>query len=90
MLGRENYTETEEFIGMTDVWQLENRQQINASVDLSRIIGLALAGKRKSQDYLKKLWDNDWQTIKERINTGGSVWYVWYMGGVNRHLINIS
>jgi len=83
---------------MIDERQLEDNQQIHTKAllwneardDLNRIIELALTGKRKSQNYLKKLWNNDWQTIKERINTGGSAWYVWYMDGINQHLINMS
>ena len=73
---------------MTDVWQLENQEQIAASEDLNIIIELALAGNRKFQNYLKRLWGDSWQTIKERINTEGSVWYVWYMDGVNQHIAN--
>ena len=72
----------------TDVWQLENQKQIVASEDLNWIIETALAGDRKLQNYLKKLWGNSWQTIKERVNTEGSVWYVWYMDGVDQHIIN--
>ena len=37
---------------MNDVWQLENEQQIAASEDLNIIIEIALAGHRKSQNYL--------------------------------------
>jgi len=75
---------------MIDVWQLENGQQIVASEDLNVIIEEALAGNRKSQNYLKRLWGDSWQTIKERVNTEGSVWYVWYMDGVNQHIFNKS
>lgn len=73
---------------MTAVWQLENQKQIVASEDLNIIIELALAGNRKLQKYLKKLWGDTWQTIKKRVNTEGSVWYVWYMDGVNQHIAN--
>ena len=75
---------------LTDVWQLENSQEIVASEDLNIIIEIALAGNRKLQNYLKRLWGDSWQTIKKRVNTEGSVWYVWYMDGVNQHAINIS
>jgi len=76
---------------MTDVWRLENNRQIKAIEDLSNIIDWAMDGERYSINYLKSLWPEcSWQTIKKRINTEDSVWYVWYMDGVNRHLINIS
>jgi len=76
---------------MIDIWQLEDDQQIKASEDLNDIIDWAMDGERYSINYLKSLWPKcSWQTIKERINTEGSVWYVWYMDGVNQHLINIS
>ena len=73
---------------MNDVWQLENEQQITASDDLNILIEIALGGNRKSQNYLKKLWGDTCQTIKERVNTEGSVWYVWYIDGVNQHIAN--
>jgi len=75
---------------LTDVWQLENQTQIMASDDLSRISSFALAGHRKSQNYLKKLWDEKWPSIKEKLLTEGSVWYVWWMDGVNQHITNLS
>lgn len=75
---------------MDTVWQLENEQQIAASEDLNIIIELALASNRKAQNYLKKLWGDTWQTIKERVQVEGSCWYVWYLDGVNQHIINNS
>ncbi len=73
---------------MNDVWQLENYQQIMAGKDLSRIAELAITGHRKSQNYLKKLWGEKWPCIKEKLLVEGSVWYVWWMDGVNQHIIN--
>jgi len=76
---------------MNNIWQLENEQQIAASEDLNILIMQALNGKRSSLNYLKTLWpDCNWQTIKDRLNTEGSVWYVWWTDGVNQHLINIQ
>lgn len=73
---------------ITDVWCLESEQQIAASGDLSRISDFAIAGHRKSQNYLKKLWDEKWPGIKEKLLSEGSVWYVWWMDGVNQHIAN--
>ncbi len=57
--------------------------------ELSRIASFAIAGHRKSQNYLKKLWPEcNWAIIKERLQTEGSVWVVWWMDGVNQHLQN--
>lgn len=64
---------------MSDVWCLENKSQIMGSEDLSRICEFAVAGHRKSQNYLKKLWGEKWPRIKEKLLTEGSVWYVWWM-----------
>ena len=76
---------------MDTVWQLENEQQIAASEDLSCIVQDAKAGFIQQRDYLKSLWlECSWKTIKERLNTEGSVWYVWWMDGVNQHIINID
>jgi len=74
---------------LSDVWKLESDLQEQAAIHLGEIVELAFSGSRKAQNYLKKLWNNDWQTIKERLNTEGSVWYVWWMDGVNQHLANI-
>lgn len=73
---------------MNDVWCLENEAQIAASEDLSMITDFAIRGHRKSQNYLKRLWDEKWPHIKEKLETEGSVWYVWWMDGVNQHLLN--
>ena len=75
---------------MTSVWQLENQEQMAASEELNIIIEIALAGNRKHQNYLKKLWNEKWPFIKEKLLTEGSVWYVWYMDGVNQHIANYT
>lgn len=75
---------------MNNVWQLENQKQIDASDDLNILITQALNGKRSSLNYLKTLWPEcNWQEIKNKLNTEGSVWYVWYMDGVNQHIANL-
>jgi len=75
---------------MDDVWVLETSEQDFASEDLSRITEVAINGDRTWQNYLKKLWPEcSWQTIKERISAEGSIWYVFWMDGVNQHLANI-
>jgi hypothetical protein len=76
---------------LTDVWELETDGQNIASEDLNFIIDCAINGNRKAQNYLKKIWDNEsWPSIKDKLQTEGSVWYVWYMDGVNQHLLNIQ
>ena len=72
---------------MNDVWTLESDQEIAASDDLSRIADFAIAGHCKSQNYLKKLWDESWPSIKEKLLTEGSVWCVWWMDGVRQHQV---
>ena len=77
---------------LTDVWELESRMQKIAMQDLDIIIRDALTFKgAASRSYLRKLWDGEpWPSIKRKLMTEGSVWYVWYMDGVNRHLYNIK
>lgn len=76
---------------ISDVWKLESEAQDFASEDLSHYAELAIGGCRKAQNYLKKLWPEcNWQTIKERITEEGSIWYVFWMDGVNQHLTNLS
>ena len=82
---------------MDNIWKLESEEQDAAADNLNIIIETALEGKatfgsptRACQDYLKTLWSDTWQTIKERLNIEGSCWYVWYMDGVNQHLQNLA
>jgi len=74
---------------MNDVWILETQEQEATSEHLSTIVDLAIDGDKQSQNYLKELWPEcSWQTIKERLLTEGSIWYVFWMDGVNQHFIN--
>jgi hypothetical protein len=76
---------------MGDVWTLETPQEDIASIDLNIIADDAFKGDREAQNYLRKLWDGkNWDSIKEKLEAEGSVWYVWYMDGVRQHLENIS
>ena len=71
--------------------ELETPKELIASEDLNIICKEAMEGNRKTQNYLKKLWDNEsWKSIKEKLNTEGSVWYVWWIDGVRQHLINLN
>jgi len=76
---------------MIDVWKLETQAQDEASEDLNIIIEGALEFSGVAERaYLRKLWDDEsWESIKKKLMVEGSVWYVWYMDGVNRHLTNI-
>lgn len=75
---------------MSDVWVLETDQEQWAIDSFQWEIDKALDGDRKSINYLRKLWDNEkWLSIKEKLQTEGSVWYVWYMDGVRQHLQNL-
>jgi len=76
---------------MDNVIKLETVEQDCASDELSLIAEFACNGHRISQNYLKKLWPEcSWSTIKDRLNAEGSVWYVWWMDGVNQHLLNVE
>lgn len=71
-----------------DVWKLETPVQDAAIQDLQFIVDSAMNGNRASQNYLRTLWDGEkWESIKEKINTEDSVWYVWWMDGVNQHIL---
>jgi len=73
---------------MDDVWGLENGKERQASDDLSIIAGFAVDGDTDAQSYLKELWGENWPSIKEKLLTEGSVWYVWWMDGVKQHIVN--
>ncbi len=76
---------------MDDVWTLESNDQLIASADLHLIADRARQFSGVSERaYLRKLWDGEsWKSIKAKMNTEGSCWYVWYMDGVNAHLRNL-
>ena len=81
---------------MDDVIILESSDEEFASEDLNILVD-NIFDKRGSFGnrmliikYLRSLWDNEsWQSIKKKLLTEGSIWYVWYMDGVRQHLINI-
>ncbi len=76
---------------LSDVWKLEDADQDYASDDLSLIVEEAMKFTgTASRNYLKTLWQGEsWQRIKAKLQTEGSVWYVWWMDGVNTHLNNL-
>jgi len=74
-----------------DVWNLECNTEAIASDELNFLVSMAIEGNRKMQNYLRKLWDGEqWSSIKEKLNTEGSVWYVWYMDGVHKYMQEIK
>ncbi len=75
-----------EFNNMSDVWKLETTEQDWASEEINFLYDEARRGGVAARNYLKKLYGDSWDTIKERMNTEGSTWYVWYMDGVNQFL----
>jgi len=72
-------------IPLSDVWELETPPEKVASEDLSMIADMAIEGDRKAQNYLKTIFEEDWKSIKEKLQTEGSAWYVWWMDGVRKH-----
>jgi len=65
-----------------DVWQFESQQEIDSCDLMNSLYEQAINGKVSARNLIKKCYGNNWDTIKERMNTEGSVWYVWYMDGV--------
>ena len=74
------------------IWKLETPDEDFASDDLNMIIDEAMRFRGVSErTYLRRLWDGEsWKSIKAKLMTEGSAWYVWYMDGVRQHLYNIS
>lgn len=85
-----------------DVLTLESIDEQWAIFDLNKIIDRAINfdlpynrkfsfGDRMNViKYLKSLWQGEsWERIKMKLGTEGSVWYVWWMGGVRQHLQNL-
>jgi len=74
-----------------DVWVLETPDEDAASHDLSDIAeGALIHNRAAARNYLKSLWPEcSWQTIKDRIDSEGSTWIVWWMDGVRQHATNM-
>jgi hypothetical protein len=67
-----------------DVWQLESAKEMQASDYLSSIANQALAGDKAAQRFLSQnIFKADWKSIKPKLETEGSTWYVWWMDGVH-------
>jgi len=77
---------------MDDVWCFESCGEEMAIEDLNIIIDAAMQFHgNNGRAYLCTLWDGEqWQSIKRKLLTDGSVWYVWWMDGVRRHLSNMD
>lgn len=70
-----------------DVWSFETDAEEMAAEELSSVCNQALEGNSFAQNYLTNLWDGEsWESIKEKLLTEGSVWYVWWMDGVSAYL----
>lgn len=70
-----------------DVWTLESEDEDFASNMLSGIVDKAMEGDVEHQKFLSALWDGEsWESIKRKVQTEGSVWYVWWMDGVRKFM----
>jgi hypothetical protein len=60
-----------------------------ASDDLNMFVQQAMDGNEDAVPYLKSLWDGEsWDSIKEKLETEGSAWVVWWNDGVCKHMQN--
>lgn len=70
-----------------DVWTLESKEQEQICHYINELYRQATEERSThAKIVLKKIYGNDWKTIKKRMETEGSIWYVWYMDGVNNLL----
>ena len=69
-----------------DVWELESQKEKMACDNINFLYEQARSGKVGARNILKKCFDDDWDTIKEKMEAEGSIWYVWYMDGVHRFM----
>jgi hypothetical protein len=68
---------------LSDVWKLETDEEEAYSNILSDICQKAKNGDIEEREFLSGLWDGEsWESIEEKLDTEGSVWYVWWMDGV--------
>ena len=58
-----------------DVWKMQKPEEDVAVDELTFVSQQALEGDEKAQKFLTTLWDDeDWDSIKEKLETEGSVW----------------
>ncbi len=72
--------------------KLETQHEEFASNDLSKYIQDAMnTGNKKKIVFIRSLWDNEpWASIVKKVNTEGSTWYVWWMDGVRKFMLETS
>ena len=70
------------------ITQWERQAEVNACYELSSLIHhCLLTGERNLKRRLRHLWDNEsWESIVEKFQTEGSVWYVWWQDGVRMYM----
>jgi hypothetical protein len=68
---------------MGNVWKLESPEEDEALGYLSAFAEAALEGNRESQEFLERIFGEEWESIKEKLETEGSAYYVWWMDGVH-------
>jgi hypothetical protein len=65
---------------ISDVWKLETPNEELACEEINFLYQQATEKKStRARNILKKCFDSDWKTIKERMETEGSTCYIWYM-----------
>ena len=70
-----------------DIWILESNLERAASDALNVMYVVpALKGDRSAQQYLSRLWEERWSSVKEKLETEGSGWYVWWMDGIREFI----
>ena len=69
------------------IWSFETGEEEAAAQMLSEIAQEALGGDETRQELLVGLWDGEsWESIAKKLQTEGSVYYVWWMDGVRAFL----
>ena len=73
---------------MDNEWKLETPEQDEASDYINFLYCQATKFRSVSaRNFLKKLYEDSWETIKERMEAEGSIWYIWYIDGVNKLIL---
>lgn len=73
-----------------DVWKLETPEEEEAVMQLNLVIEHAFGDPPEdvalAQEYLEEVFEESWERVKEKLETEGSVWYVWFMDGVHKFM----
>jgi len=76
----------EEVEEVGDVWDFETTEEDLYAELLNELCTKAIEGDIDLQRYLTGIFGGNWESVKAKLLTEGSVWYVWWKDGLNKFI----